>query len=499
MPDAASKHPDGPVPGLRQRAGLWVGLALFVLVLAAPAPAGLEPKAQRMAAIALLMAVWWISEAIPIAATSLLPMALGPVLGVAPSAKIALAYGNHIIFLFLGGFVLALGMERCGLHRRLALGVIDAIGSGPARLILGFMVATAFLSMWVSNTATTLVMLPIATAVIRQLATPERERELFETFGSVLLLGVAFSASVGGVGTIIGTTTTVAFLGFLQERFPDRAPISFLDWARVGMPIAAVFIPVMWAYLCRFGGPLPVSRIRFDSAADVIAGERRKLGAMAQDEKALTAVCVATALAWMLRPWWAAWFPDPKAIHDTTVAVAMAVLLFMLPERWTPRPAGRLMDWETVQRGVPWGILLLMGGGFAMAAGIEDSGLAAYVGSRMGALRGTPVWVLMPAACLIGVAMTEVTSNVATVLMLAPVLVETALGLGIDPYLLLIPTTIMSSFAFMLPVATPPNAVVFASGWIRIEQMFRVGIVLDLLALAIVPLMVWAIGAGQFK
>jgi solute carrier family 13 (sodium-dependent dicarboxylate transporter), member 2/3/5 len=509
--------------GIRQQAGLVGGLLIFLTILWLPGPEDLSRQAQNMAAIAALMATWWITEATDIAVTSFLPVALFPLLGVMPSSAVAPLYADQIVFLYIGGFIIALAMEKWNLHRRIALRTIRRVGTRPQRLVLGFMVATAFLSMWISNTATTMMMLPIAMAVVYQLAefaeidgeagegTPERIRA---TFGLVLLLGVAYSASIGGVGTLIGSPTNVAFAGFAQQRFPDEPVIAFFDWSFVCVPIVIVFLPIAWLFLCRFGAEIPLNRIRFRGSQTVIEDEIRKLGPMQGPEKIVLSVASLTALLWIFRapislgdfsiPGWASLFGTPSHLHDATVAITMAVLLCLLPVNrgrgveLQGRIEHFVMDWRTIQKGVPWGIVFLFGGGFALAAGIEHTGLASWIGSKMSILAGTPVWVLVPMACLLAVLMTETTSNIATVLMLSPVIAETAIEIGVHPYLLLIPTAIMASFAFMLPVATPPNAIVFGSGWVTIPKMFRAGVLLDLIALVIVPVMVYFLGSMVF-
>lgn len=502
-----------------QRFGLYAGLAAFAALALAPTPEGMSLAAQRTAAVAALMALWWISEAADIAVTALLPLAAFPLLGVMSATETASHFATHIVFLYLGGFIIALAMERWNLHRRIALWVIRQVGTKPSMMILGFMTATAFLSMWISNTATTMMMLPIAMAVVRQLADlasidgerDETTGEKVETaLGVILLLAIAYSASVGGVGTIIGSPTNVAFIGFVEETFPQYPPIEFVEWSLVCIPIVIVFLPIAWIYLTRYAADIPLTRITFSSDVDVIENERKKLGAITGPEKAVLAISATTALLWITRrpiefgsvslAGWSSWFEDPSLVQDSTVAMLMATLLFVLPARKSAEGVTEyLMDWKRASSGVPWGIVFLFGGGFSLAAAIADTGLASWIGERMAALEGAPVWVLVPMSCLLAVLLTETTSNIATVLMLSPVIAATALEIGVHPYLLLIPSAVMASFAFMLPVATPPNAIVFSSGWISIARMFRAGLALDLIALIIVPAMVYLLGAGVFE
>lgn len=499
--------------------GLWAGLAAFLIFLALPTPEGMTAEAQRTAAVAALMATWWIFETVDIAVTALLPIALFPVLSVMSAQQTASYFANHIVFLYLGGFIIALTMERWNLHKRIALGVIQRVGSRPSRMILGFMVATAFLSMWISNTATTMMMLPIAAAVVKQLAElasidgdegEDVEERVRTALGVILLLGIAYSASIGGVGTLIGSPTNVAFLGFIEEALPEYPPVAFVDWSMVTIPIVIVFLPISWVYLTRFAADIPLSRIRFEGGANVIESERRKLGPMTGPERSVLIAAGATALLWITRrpidvgsfslPGWSTLFENPGLIQDSTVAMAMAALLYLWPARKNAKGETEyLMDWKTTASGVPWGIVFLFGGGFSLAAAIADTGLASWIGGRMAALEGAPVWVLVPLSCLVSVLLTETTSNIATVLMLSPVLAATAVEIGVHPYLLLIPSAVIASFAFMLPVATPPNAIVFSTGWITIARMFRAGVVLDLIAMIIVPAMVYLLGGLVFE
>ena len=509
--------------GLRNKVGLLGGVALFVFILLAPAPEGMSADAQRMAAVAALMACWWILEATHIAVTALVPIAAYPLLGIMPSSQVTPHYANHLIYLFVGGFIIALAMEKWDLHRRIALTTIAQVGNQPGRLILGFMIATAFLSMWVSNTATTMMMLPVAMAVVTQMGdsalidgkrdsgTPQRIRE---TFGLVLLLAVAYAASIGGVATIVGTPTNVAFLGFVAERFPENPPISFFQWSLVGIPITIIFLPIAWLFLCRFGGPLSVARIEFTATDSVIGEERRKLGPISGPEKIVLGASCCLAFLWIFRqpiqvglftiPGWSGLFLHSGYLADATVSILIGVVLCLIPVsgaggmEWKGRKEFFVMDWRTIQTGLPWGIVILFGGGFALAAGIRDTGLAQWIGSLLAGLQGVPLIVIFPVACILAVLLTEMTSNVATVLMMSPVLAEAAIELGINPYLILIPTTIMASFAFMLPVATPPNAVVFSSGWITIPQMFRAGALLDLFAVVMIPIVVYVLGGLVF-
>ena len=507
--------PSLPVSG--KSLGLAAGVMGFLLVLALPTPEGLGEAGQKSAAIAVLMICWWISEAVHIGVTGLVPVVLFPLLGVSSSRTVSAHYANHLIFLFIGGFIIAYAMERWALHRRIALTVIARFGARPQPMVLGFMVTTALLSMWISNTATTMMLLPMAMAVVNQLsasaeirsapAGTDQPKVAREVFGCVLLLGIAYAASIGGIGTIVGSPTTVAFLGFAAESFPDLPTIGFVHWSMVCVPIVLVFLPMAWLYLCHFGTAIPLSHIRFSSDQNVIEKELAALGPMTVPERRVLVVAALTGLLWIFRapldlggfylPGWSQLFPTPAHVHDSTVAMAMAVLLFALPAGQGERGV-RILDWKGAAQGIPWGIVFLLGGGFALAAEISSSGLAMWIGSSLGAMQGIPSWGLVIAICLLTTVMTETTSNVATVLMLSPAVAAMAAELGVHPYLLLIPMAVTSSFAFTMPVATPPNAIIFSSGWISMTQMFRAGVVLDIIGLLIVPAAVYMLGASLF-
>ncbi len=494
----------------RQTTGLVTGLVAFIAILLLPALAGLSPEAQKTAAVTALMICWWVSEAVNIGVTGLVPLVLFPLLGVSSSPEISAHYGNHLVFLFIGGFIIAYAMEAWNLHRRIALNAISLFGSQPRRIVLGFMITSATLSMWISNTATTMMLLPMAMAVVNQfarsaeirgrdrLSADESSRMARDSFGCVLLLGIAYSASIGGVGTIVGSPTNVAFLGFAAESLSDKRTISFADWSRLCIPIVVIFLPVAWLYLCRFGTSIPLSSIRFRGSQSVIRKELEALGPMSTPERRVLTVAGATGLLWTFRsplvigafqlPGWSGVLPEPGAVHDSTVAVALAVLLFILPSGQPGQQGtGRLLHWKGAARAIPWGIVFLLGGGFALAGTITDSGLAAWIGSLLGVLKGAPGWCLVIAICVLTTAMTETTSNVAAILMLSPAVAAMASEVAVHPYLLLVPMAVTASFAFTMPVATPPNAIIFSSGWVTMPQMFRAGVVLDIVGLVIVP------------
>ncbi|MBI2819729.1 MAG: DASS family sodium-coupled anion symporter [Acidobacteria bacterium] len=491
---------------------MMAGLALFVLALIIPAPEGMSPEAKRAAAVVLLMSVWWMTEAIEIALTSLLPLVLFPALGILPSSSVAPYYTDQIIFLFLGGFIVALAIQRWNLHRRIALHTIRRVGMQPTRIILGVMIATAFLSMWMSNTACSMMMFPIGMALVVQLASRPGEapdRTVTDNFGSVLMLSIAYAASVGGIGTLIGTPTNLVFSGAARRLFPEAPEIGFLQWMMVGIPLVVVFLPILWIYLCRFGSAVPVHKIVFPGSETVIEDELRDMGSITREEKQVLAVWILMAGLWIFRspitlgpvriPGWSELFGQPAFLHDATVAMAMAILLCMIPVKHprqvenSDRLATHLMDWQTIRYGVPWGILFLFGGGFALAGGMEQTGLSTWLGGLLEKLGGIPPVLLILVTCFGVVLLSEVASNTATAIMAMPILAATAVQIGVHPYILMISATIAASYGFMLPVATPPNAIVYSSGWIRAPQMARAGLVLDLLGVIMVTILIYTV------
>ena len=505
-------HQNDTDKGLRPVIGLYLGPLIFITFLLLPVPGELKPSAMRMAGVAALMAVWWITEAIPIPATALLPLPLFPLLGILSARETPLSYADRMIYLFFGGFLIAIAMQKVGLHRRIALHIIRAIGSSPSRLVLGFMVASAFLSLWISNTAATMMMLPIGMAVVLQMADTggadrERAKVFRDNFGLVLMLAIAYSASIGGVGTLVGTPPNIVMAGFVKKLYPEAPEINFLQWMLLGLPFVIIFIPLVWQILIRRGSPVPVlklSALDRTSGAEYINAQLHGLGPMRRGEKAVLAVFCLTALGWIFRrpinlgfyTSWGLndWFP---LIDDSTVAMVMGCLLFLLPGE---KGGGKrfLMDWRTAREGMPWGILILFGGGFALAKGMEVTGLALWLGGRLEWLQNVPVWVMIFSTCMLLTFLTEITSNTATTTMLIPVLAAAAVAMGTHPFLLMIPATISASCAFMLPVATPPNAIVFGSGWVRIPQMARIGLWINLIGAVLITLLVYTIGLLVF-
>lgn len=448
--------------------GLAIGPGLFLLTLLLPAPAGLSGSAWQVAGLALWMAAWWATEALPLAAVSLLPLLVCPLLGVASLAGVAASYAHPIIFLFFGGFLLGAAMQRWQLHRRIALLILARVGGGPRAQIGGFMAATAFLSMWVSNTATSVMMLPIALSVIGQ---RPMDTEAARNFRLALLLGVAYSASIGGVATLIGTPPNALLAAYLQDS--HGIAIGFGQWMLVGVPIALVLLAFAWWWLCR--GPLPPPQV-FSSTA--LHRETAALGRVSAAERRVLAVFGLTAAAWIFRPLLTLWWPG---LDDTVIAIGAALALFLLPAGVTGQ---RLLDWPSAEQ-IPWGILLLFGGGLALAATIKDTGLAEWIASQLAGSAAWPPVLVVALVVTVILFLTEVSSNTATAAAFLPLLGALAVAQGVSPLLLAAPAALAASCAFMMPVATPPNAVVFSSGQVQIGQMMRCGLVLNVVAIVV--------------
>jgi sodium-dependent dicarboxylate transporter 2/3/5 len=489
---------------LKQQIGLAAGavLALALLIFGDLQPG--NPAVTRCAAVAVLMAVWWITEAIPIPATALLPVALFPLLGVMKGKAAAGLYFNHIIFLFIGGFIIALAMERWGLHRRIALKIILLIGAGRSRIMLGFMVATFFLSMWISNTATTMMMVPMAMAIIVKMK-DNFGAEKINRFAVGLLISIAYAASIGGTATLIGTPPNLAFSRILTIAFPNAPEISFAQWMIFGVPFAVVFLFIAWIILTRFfvhRGPKLMADV------SIFRQEQRSLGPMKYEEKVILVLFALVAFLWLFRksiafgsftlPGWSSLFPVPAFIDDGTIAITIALFLFIIPSK--SKINGRrtgLMNWETAVK-LRWGIVILFGGGFALASGFVESGLAAYLGDQLAGLKQLAPLIIVIAVCTMLTFLTEITSNTATTEIFLPILAALAVAVNINPLFLMIPATLSASCAFMLPVATPPNAIIFGTGEVRIPDMMRVGIFINLIGIVLITAAIYLLGIHVF-
>jgi len=468
------------VYNLRQRIGFVLGLIFFFTIAFVPADIG-SLEAQRTLAIAILMATWWVTEAIPIPAVSLLPLVLFPAFGIMDSPQVASQYGHKLIFLFMSGFLIAMAIQRWNLHKRIALHIIKAIGTGPKRIVLGFMVASGFLSMWISNTATTMMMATIGLAVVSYVARARGKAELngkLQTnFGVSLMLGIAYACSIGGMGTIIGTPPNALLVAFLESQFGQD--ISFLAWMIFGVPIVLLLLPIAWWYLTRISSPTHLSEI--PGGKELINAEFDKLGPISKGEKLVLTVFILTAFLWIIRSFLIT--PYLPMVGDATIGMAMAILLFLVPVDLAN--AEFALNWEWAVK-IPWGTLILFGGGLALAKGIEDTGLAGWVAVKLDWFTHLPLLLFMSITILLMVSLTELTSNTGTAAMMLPVLVPLAAAMNIDFLTLALPAILAVSGAFMLPVATPPNAIVYGTGHVTIPQMVKNGVGLNFIALILI-------------
>lgn len=462
--------------------GLVLGPLCFVIILLSPGPATLSMEAREVAAVAVLMALWWMTEAIPIPVTALLPVVLFPGLGVMESSAVTTNYANHLIYLFLGGFWIAVTIEKWNLHRRIALHIIRRVGTRSDRIVLGFMLATAWLSMWLSNTATAMMMLPIAMAVVNaegQQSGPMSSAE--SRFATALMLGIAYAASVGGVATLIGTPPNAVFAGVVDRLYGER--ISFGGWFVFALPLALTMLVLTWLYLTRVALKSALQDLAL--SADRIDVQLRDLGPASKQERRVLAVFLIVAAAWIVNG--LVDVDGLKHVHDSTIAIAGAVVLFLIPSDL--RRGEFLLDWRTAID-IPWDVILLFGGGFALAHGFEQSGLTLWIGDQLAFLEGLNGTLVVLGVAGVTILLTELTSNTATVSMLLPIVACLAAGAGLDPHGPMVACTLAASFAFMLPVATPPNAIVYASRRVTIPQMVRVGFWLNLLGLVLIVLFV---------
>ncbi len=491
--------------------GLISGLLVFFAFLFFIPDSSMPEQVKKMAGSALLMAIWWITEAIPIPVTAILPIVLFPLLKIMPTGQVTVNYGHHLIFLFLGGFIIALTIERWNLHKRIALKIIHFVGTNQRLIILGFMIATAFLSMWISNTATTMMMIPIGMAIITQISSSKGDSPFIRgknNFALALMLGIAYAASIGGISTIIGTPPNVVFVGILKSTFPAAPEISFLQWMLFALPFSLIFLPLAWFYLVYIAAPVNKTSAE-KTKSEVITQELKNLGPMSPAEKATLTIFLTTGVLWLLRSdidigtfhirGWASLLGLKGLVHDSTVAIAMAVLTFIIPAGEDREGKQQfLMEWQWAKR-VPWGILLLFGGGFALASGFQESGLTHWLGEQLKTLHFLPLGVIILIVCAMATFTTEFASNTAMASTLLPILASLSVALGINPIILMVPATISCSTAFMLPIATPPNAIVFGSGYLQIRDMVKVGLIMNILGLILIFIVVHLLAEPVFN
>ena len=473
----------------RANIGLLLGLFLFLLLLLIPTPEGMSIEAQRLAAVATLMAIWWITEAVPIPVTSIVPIFLFPVLGIMPGAKVTLAYADQQIYLYMGGFLIAVTMEKWNLHRRIALYTIRMVGITPDRIVLGFMLATGFLSMWISNTAAAMMMVTIALPVLTQVAKSiaESSNGTMDTrpghfnFGTALMLGVAYAASIGGVGTLVGTPTNAVFAGMVEKTYGIN--IGFVEWMKIGVPIATIMLFITWFFLVKVVYPSKFTHL--PGGKETIHKEISLLGRMSREEKWIFAVFVSVAFLWIVRGFLK--IEALSMVTDTTIAMGGALMLFLIPSNFKKREF--LLDWKTAVT-IPWDVLLLFGGGFALAQGFGETGLTSYLAGKLTVLQGTSILIIIPAVVTLVVFASELTSNTATNSIMLPIMVALASAIQVHPYGLMIASTIAASYAFMLPVGTPPNAIVFATRYVTMNQMIKAGFWLNIIAILLISFFV---------
>lgn len=454
-------------------AGLIVGLLAFILIGQLHILGFESDLSNQVLAIAALMIVWWITEAVPIAVVALLPLILFPSTGIMSLDEAARPYSNSVVFLFMGGFIIGLAMEKWNLHRRIALNIVNITGTHANSIILGFMIATAFLSMWLSNTATAIMMLPIALSIIQLVSSHHSGKGNIKNFALVMTLGIAYAANIGGMGTLIGTPPNVVMSAFLKEKY--SYDVDFFEWMKLAVPIVVLLLLAMYLIMTRLMYPNHMGKL---SSKDIIKKELKNSGLMNTGEKTVLFIFLFTVFRWVFKDLLNGWLPMLKS-DDTGIAMLSAVLLFILPvERKTMTP---VLQWNDTSR-LPWGILLLFGGGLSLANGLEKAGIISALGSSVASFAGNHTLLMIVGLTILAVFVSEVMSNVALVMVLVPVTGGIADAMAIDPLLLAVPVTLGASCAFMLPMGTPPNAVVFSSGYIRIAQMAKTGFWLNIFA-----------------
>jgi len=478
--------------------GLVLGPALFVGSLFLNLDSS-NPSISYTLAVAVLMATWWITEAVPISVTSLLPVALFPLLGIMNGKAVSSTYFNHVIFLFIGGFMVALAMEKWNLHKRIALKLLMIVGTKPANILFGFMFATAFLSMWMSNTATAMMMIPIVLSVISGLKMKENKGHKFNIG---LLLGIAYSASIGGIATLVGTPPNLSFTRIFSIMFPQAPEINFVSWFIFALPLSIVLFAFIYFWLLYLYHP---GKSWEAPSKEIFKDQYKELGKASFEEKAVFIVFISMALLWITHhgikigslqiSGWSSLFPHPEYINDGTIAIFLSSLLFVIPSK--SNKSARILDKDIIGK-LPWRIVLLFGGGFALASGFSESGLSMWFGEQLKWVSSySPLLVVFVIALLMSF-LTELTSNTATTEMLLPIMAGLAVSIHINPLLFMLPATLAASLAFMLPVATPPNAIVFGTNKLQIKDMMRTGFVINIVAVIILSLWVYYFGSYVF-
>lgn len=483
-PNQPAVEASAPGYGMRHWLGWVLGPGALLFTLLWPAPTGLSQEGWLTAGVAVLMAVLWICESLPIPVTALIPLVLFPALELGTVQVTAAPYANPIIYLFMGGFLIALAMQRWQLHRRVALNLIGIMGTRPSRIIAGFLLASAFVSMWVSNTATALMMLPIALSVLQILPPSTSATPAMRGFGTALLLSVAYGATTGGMATLIGTPPNALLAAFVESTY--GITLGFGRWMLLGVPVMLVTLPLVWLVLTRVSFRLSSGEV--PGMKEFIQQQKAQLGPWTRGELIVLTVFLLTALGWVTQPLLAKVVP---LLTDTTIAMAGGLLLFVIPMNW--RRGEFVLNWETA-KGLPWDVLLLFGGGLSLAGNIDKHGLSRYLGELCNGLGGVPVLLALAVVCFGILMLTELTSNTATAATFLPIVAALALSLGQNPLLFLIPCALAANCSYMLPVGTPPNAIVFGSGYVTLPQMAWAGLWLNLLLVPVIVGLVWLLG-----
>ena len=474
-----------------RKTGFVGGLALFAVATQLPSPEGLTQDGWLVLAIALWMAVWWMTEAVPMAVTAMLPLVVFPLLSLGDLASVGSSYANKTIFLTLGGFIIGIALQRWNLHLRIAMQTVKKVGTEPRRVVGGFMIACAFLSMWMTNTATTVMMLPIAYSVaLLMLNQDDVDEQQKRNFATALMLGLAYSASIGGMMTLVGTSTNVMFKGYFEESFGFE--IDFLDWMKIAVPIGLTLLAIAWLLLTR--ALFPCKMNAHSGIAGIVNDQLSKLGSMSTGEKRTLFVFVLTATLWITKDWLEPMLGGLQ-LNDASIAIFGAILLFVIPADWNKGVF--LLEWSDTKE-VPWGILLLLGGGLALAGAMNTFGVANWLGGKITGFADLPIWALILLTVMLVVFLSELMSNVATLTAFLPVIVAVAIGFGENPLLLAIPAAFAASCAFMLPVATPPNAIVFGSNLLNIPQMAKSGLWLNIIAIFVLSAVSYFLGLTVF-
>jgi sodium-dependent dicarboxylate transporter 2/3/5 len=470
--------------------GLFGGIIAFLVIVSLPTPLGMTVAAKGVAATVVLMSIWWITEAIPVYVTAFVPLVVYPPFEILSPAETAENYGHNYALMFLAVFFLAKAIETQNLHKRIALTIINVFGTSRKRIILSMMLATALVSMWIANVTTALMMLPIALSVLSK----DKDDSSNSNFGTALMLSIAYSASIGGLATLIGSPTNMIFVGIFEKLFPEAPPINFFEWLKIGVPIFIILIPVFWLYIIKYfkiGGNL-------GNNLDVIKDELNALGDMSSGERRVLYLAVFTVIAWVFKndlhigdfilPGWTTIVGIGGLVHDSTIAMASALILFMIPAN----KKEMLITWKDASQ-VPWGVVIIVGGGYAVAAGFQSTGLANWLGSQLSFISGFPFFIILIIVLTFVLFFTEFNSNTASANILLPILASTSIASAVNPLLIMIPATVTCSCAFMMPAATGPNTVVFASERITVAQMVKCGIWLNLITLVLLTLILYFI------